>query len=174
MFKTIKTILFPTNLSESCRLAFDYVAAIATRFQATIVLLHVIDKMPEFAVERLRGMLGNDQWEQLQKRKEYSAREVLIGKRSSNAMIQEALEQFCNQVGINDASCGYHTREIVISHGEPVKKINHIAKKYQCDLIIMGARDGCLTNNSIGPTIKSVMRKSTIPVMVVPPTESRD
>jgi nucleotide-binding universal stress UspA family protein len=171
MFKSVKAILFATNLSESCRQAFDFAAAMATRFQATIVMLHVMEKMPDYVEGRLRGMLGSQQWDEMQSNHERNAQEVLIGKKSSNSVIREALDQFCSQAGIDDASCGYHSREIVISDGDVVDDILKNAKSYDCDLIIMGTREGFLSKNTIGSTIKSVMRQSRIPVMVVPPTE---
>ena len=171
MFKQVKAILFATNLSENCRQAFDYAAAMATRFEATIILLHVMDKMPDYVEGRLRGLLGNKMWDDMQEAHERNAQEALIGKKSSNKLVREALNQFCSQAGIDDASCGYHSREVVVSDGEVVEDIIKTSKEYDCDLIIMGAREGFLSKNSIGTTIKSVMRQSRIPVMMVPPTE---
>lgn len=171
MLKDLNTILFATNLSETGRPAFDLAAAIATRFQATIVLLHVIEKISDYAQERLRGLLGREQWEIMQRSRERNAQEALIGKRSSNSFIREALKRFCSQAGIDDASCGYHSREIVISEGDVVEEIIQASKKYNCDLIIMATREGFLAKNSIGSIIKSVMRKSMIPVVVVPPKQ---
>lgn len=169
MFKPLKAILFATNLSENCRDAFDFAAALATRFQATIILLHVMEKMPDYVEGRLQGMMGKQQWEAMVKSQQKSAQEVLIGKKSSSKLIQKALTEFCSQAGIDDDSCGYHSREIVISDGEVVSDIIAYSKKYECDLIIMGARQGLISKTSVGSTIKSVLRQSTIPVMVVPP-----
>ncbi len=171
MFKQVSSILFATNLSESCRKAFDFTAAMATRFQATIVLLHVMEKMPDYVEASLRRHLGKEQWAELQETHERTAQEELIGKKSSNRLIREALDQFCSQVGIDDDACGYHSREIVITDGDVVEDIIETSKKHNCDLIIMGTREGFLSKNSIGAVIKSVMRQSRIPVMVVPPTE---
>jgi nucleotide-binding universal stress UspA family protein len=171
MFRQVNAILFATNLSESCRQAFDFAAAMATRFQATIVLLHVMEKMPDYVEGRLKGLLGKEQWASMQNAQERNAQEALIGKKSSNKLIREALTEFCSQAGIDDASCGYHSREIVISSGDVVEDILENAKTYDCDLIVMGTREGFLSKNTLGATIKSVMRRSRIPVMVVPPSE---
>jgi nucleotide-binding universal stress UspA family protein len=171
MFDNVNAILFATNLSDSCRQAFDLAAAMATRFQATLVMMHVMEKMPDYVEGRLRGLLGNEQWEAMQNSQEKNAQEFLIGKKSSNRMVKEALAHFCSQAGIDDDACGYHSREIVISDGDVVEDILKHAEEYNCDMIIMGARDGFLSKNTIGNTIKSVMRRSGIPVMMVPPTE---
>ena len=172
MMKSVKTILFATNLSQECMAAFDLAAAIAIRFQATIVLLHVMEKMPDYIESRLKGILGEEEWKKNIESQVSGARQQLIGKKSSNKMIQAALSQFCSEAGIDDNACGYHSREIVVTDGEVVQDILECSRSYQCDLIIMGASSGFLSNNTIGPVIKGVMRKSKIPVMMVPPVDA--
>jgi nucleotide-binding universal stress UspA family protein len=162
--------LFATSLSADCMAAFDMAAGIATRFQATLVLLHVVEKMPDYIESRLVGLLGEKQWKETIASRISGAREQLIGKKSSNKMIQVALEQFCNDAGIDNDACGYHSREIVVTDGEVIQDILKTAKDFDCDLIIMGAKHGFLSHNSIGTIIKDVMRQSKIAVMMVPPT----
>jgi nucleotide-binding universal stress UspA family protein len=169
MFKPIQSILFATNLSENCLAAFDFAASMATRYQATLVLLHVVEKMPEYIEGRLKGLLGEKEWAELSRSHADNARQALIGKKSSNRLIQEALEKFCVEAGIDDASCGYHSREIVIADGEIVEEVINQADHYKADLIVLGTRDGFLSDNRIGQTIKSILRNSKVPVMVVPP-----
>lgn len=174
MFKTFKSILFATNLSENCRQAFEVAASMATRYQATLVLLHVQERMPDYIESRLKGLLGEKQYDDLAHSHESSVRQALIGKKSSNSLVRKALEQFCVEAGIEDASCGYQSREIVVADGELVDEIVAKSKEYNCDVIIMGARDGFLSDNSIGATIKSVMRRSKVPVMMVPPAHDEE
>ena len=174
MIKPVKNILFATNLSPDCVSAFHFAAAIATRFQATLVLLHVVDKMPEYIESRLKGLLGEAQWQEQVSSQVASARQQLIGKKSSNAMIKTALGHFCSEAGIDDDACGYHSREIVVTDGEVIEDIIESAHKYECDLIVMGTKEGFLSHNSIGANIKGVMRKTQIPVMVVPPLDQAD
>ena len=54
---------------------------------------------------------------------------------------------------------------------EVVERIIEHAIAQDSDLIILGAHEGLLTKQSIGPTVKSVLRKSKIPVLVVPYVE---
>jgi nucleotide-binding universal stress UspA family protein len=169
MFKPIQSILFATNLSENCRAAFDVAASMATRYQATLVLLHVIEKMPEYVEGRIKGLLGEAHWKEISQSHADNARQALIGKKSSTKMIREALDRFCIDAGIDDASCGYHSREIVVADGEIVEEVIAQSKKYKADLIVLGTRDGFLSDNRIGQTIKAILRDSKIPVMVVPP-----
>lgn len=170
MFTPIKSILFATNLSETCLPAFNMAASMATRHQATLVLLHVLERMPDYVESRLKGLLGEKEYEDLAQKNSDNARQALIGKKSSNQFIREALAQFCTDAGIDDDSCGYQSREIVVSEGDLIEEIISQTNESKCDLIVMGARAGFLSDNSIGHTIKAVMRQSKVPVMMVPPT----
>lgn len=176
MIKPVSSILFATNLSENCRDAFDFAASLATRYQATIVLLHVIEKMPDYVEGRLKGMLGEKKWNQLTATHEDTARQTLIGKRPTNELVRKALDQFCVDVGIDNTECGYVSREIVVRDGDVVEEILEQSKTYNCDVIVMGARSRGFFSKAtpLGNTIKDVLRRSAIPVMVVPPapTES--
>ena len=58
---------------------------------------------------------------------------------------------------------------VVVSDGEVIQDIVKYSKDYNCDLIIMGIKEGFLSHNAIGGITKGVIRKSKIPVMVVPP-----
>jgi nucleotide-binding universal stress UspA family protein len=42
------------------------------------------------------------------------------------------------------------------------------AGESNCDLIVMGGGEGVLAGVSVGKTIKTVLKKSKIPVLVVP------
>jgi len=169
MYRMIKRILFATDLTANCKPAFDYAATLATRYQATIVLLHVIEKMPDYVEGRLKGLLGREQWRQMSESHRKDAFETLTGKRPSNRLIRAALDQFCADSGIDDNACGYKSKEIVIGDGDTVDEIVSTSKEYDCDIIVMGAKQAFMSEKtSIGPVIKGVLRRSKLPVMVVP------
>ncbi len=171
MLKPVKSILFATNLNKTCIPAFEMAASLAARHQATLVLIHVVQQMPEYVENRLKGLFGEQGYEDMVQKKSNTARAALIGKRSSSDLVRDALEQFCANAGIDDDSCDYQTREIVVTSGNLEDEILAAAKKYNCGLIVMGAREGFISDNSIGHTIKTIMRRSSIPVMMVPPPE---
>jgi nucleotide-binding universal stress UspA family protein len=176
MFKGIKTILFTTNLSKNCVPAFDVAVMLAMQFKAKILLLHVMESIPDYVEGRLEGLLGENQWKDMQHSHENEVRQKLIGKRSSNTLIQKALEHFCTEAGIDEASCGYQAREVIIDDGDVPQSILANAKAHECDIIIMGAPETRLLKKSIGNTTKSVLKKSKVPVIVVPvdPKEKKD
>jgi nucleotide-binding universal stress UspA family protein len=169
MLKNVKTILFATNLTRSSVPAFEAAVAFALAFQAKIVLLHVLEKIPDYIAGRLAGMLGEDQWRQMMDAYQAEVRQKLIGKRSSSKLVRKALEHFCTQAGIGSAASAFQSREIVVADsGDVAERIIETAIAQECDLIILGAHEGLFTKQAIGPTVKSVLIKSTIPVMVVP------
>jgi nucleotide-binding universal stress UspA family protein len=171
MIKPLASILFATNLTDNCRPAFDFAASLATRYQASIVLLHVLEKMPDYVEGRIRGLLGDQQWKEIAEAHEQSARQVLIAKRPSSELVREALDKFCIAAGIDDAACTFVSREIVVRDGEIIDEIVEQAAASKSDLIVMGARQGGLfvKETAIGPTIKGVLRRAKVPVLVVPP-----
>lgn len=168
MHKGIKTILLATDLTQNCMPAFDFAAILALRFQAKIVILHVIEKIPDYVESRLEALLGETNWNEMMRAYENEARQKLIGKRSSSKLIRKALDHFCTEAGIDEASCGYQSREVVIGDRNIVESIIENSKKHACDLIILGGHEARLLKKSIGTTIKSVLQKSKIPVLVVP------
>ncbi len=168
MIKPIKTILFATNLNENCKPAFEMAASIATRYQATIVFLHVLEKLPTVIEGRLKSLVGEKAWHEMAQYHADSARDVIIAKRSSNKLIMNALEHFCSNAGIDNDSCGYNTVEILVADGEVVEEIINHSNEYNADLIVMRARVGFLSDNRIGHILKSVIKKAHCSVMIVP------
>ncbi len=169
MLKNIKTILFATNLERNSVPAFEAAVMLALTFRAKIVLLHVLEKMPGYVEGRLASMFGEDQWTDILEKHETDARQKLIGKRSSSALIRKALEHICNTVGIDDASCGYESREVVVARsGDVAEGIIENAVKQGCDLIVVGGHEGLFAKQTLSHAVKSVLKRSQIPVLVVP------
>lgn len=167
-FEGIKTILFATNLTQECLKAFDFAVILALKFRAKIVILHVMEKLPDYAESRLEGILGEDVWSEMRRTHEKEAHQALIGKRSSSKLIRKALEHFSIEAGIDEASCGYQSQEIVIGDGNVVDGIIKHSQQHACDLIILGGRQSLHKTKSISGTTKSVLQRSNTPVLVVP------
>jgi nucleotide-binding universal stress UspA family protein len=171
MLKPIKTILFATDLSKNCQAALDFTNAMATRFQAKVFLLHVIDEMPEVVDGRLKDLLGRHKWEDLVNAQQANVHKSLTGKTSVNKMIRDDIQNFCKLVGIDDQVCDMSSREILITQGNVPENITAQAKEHDCDIIVLGAKSGLISKTSIGGVIKSVLKDSKIPVTVVPKYE---
>jgi nucleotide-binding universal stress UspA family protein len=168
MHKGIKTILFATKLNQESMAAFNLAAKLALQFQARLIILHVIEKIPDNIESHVKVFLGEKKWNAVRQGLENEAQQALIGKRSSGKLIRKALEHLCSEAGIDEASCGYQSREIVIGEGNVVDSIIEYSKEQACDLIIIGSHENHRLTKSIGATIKSVLRRSKKPVLVVP------
>lgn len=172
MLKPIRSILFATDLTSNCQSALEFTIAVATRFHATIYMLHVIEKLPDHMNERLKGLLGNHQWEQMVDSHKLSAHRSLLGKQSTNATVRQAIHNFCKQENIADDSCDFKSHEIIISDGEVIEDILSNAETNKCDLIVLGGHRHLFSKTALGSTAKGVLKKSRIPVTLVPPEAS--
>ena len=57
--------------------------------------------------------------------------------------------------------------DVVLEKGNPAKMILQVAEEKECDLIVMGIKGGGVVDEMIGGTVRGVMRRAKIPVMVM-------
>lgn len=168
MLKPVNSILFATDLTTNCQQALDFTISMGIRFQALIYMLHVIEGLPDDFEHQLKDLLGHHQWDDIVSAKENDVHKSLLGKKATNPMVRGQIKDFCKLVGVDNETCDFQSREIIISTGDIVEGIIENATKNECDLIVLGAPEGFLSRNSIGNNIKSVLKSSPIPVTVVP------
>ena len=82
------------------------------------------------------------------------------------------MHNFCKQEGIDDDSCDFQSREIIITDGEVIEDILKHAETNECDLIVLGGHRSLFGKTSVGQTVKGVMKRSKIPVTLVPSEKS--
>jgi len=173
MLKPIRSILFATDLTSNCQPALDLTLSLATSLQAKAYMLHVIEPLPEHMDERLKDLLGAHQWEKMVASHENNARKSLLGKQSTNSVIREAIYNFCKQAGIDGESCNFQAHQILISAGAISSDILKASEENSCDLIIIGGQQNSLFfKTPHSTTAKGLLKKSKIPVTVVPAVES--
>lgn len=163
-----KTILFTSNLSTASRVAFKHAHILANQFGAKLILLHVMEKSPSNYESYMIGLFGPDKWHQVLRNNKEEAKHALVGKVSPKQMARTALSEFCKKDESGEEGLVIPPSEIVVKEGDVVEAILGQASEHKCDLIIMGANEGLLSSSSVGSTIKSVLKKSKIPVLVVP------
>ena len=166
-------ILFPTDLSEHARYSFKYAASVAALYKAGIIILHVLE---EETSDNTRNMLsvflGSEKMRELeQKQDEHarSARDILIGKRQEADIVKDALSMFYEDLKPQMSRQDTPPDEILVKKGDTVDEIIAAVRKYNCDLIVMGhGKYNALAEAVIGSTTKTVLRKSKVPVLVIP------
>lgn len=168
MLKDINTILFTSNLSATSRVSFGHAAVLASQLKAKIVLLHIIEKLPENYESRMTGLFGQAKWHEVLLQHKEEARHALVGKVSPRQMARTALSEFCRESGNGNDQCASFPHEIVVKEGDVVEEILQQAAEHSCGVIIMGAGKGLLSGTSVGHIIKSVLKKSKIPTLIVP------
>lgn len=143
--KDFKAILFATDFSESSDYAFGYAHSLAKKFNARLLIVHIINEPVD-----LRGFyVPHISFEKLEEEIEEGA--------------QKMMEKFC-RTHIRD----YDNYETFIVPGIPYDEIIKKAAEAAADLIIMGThgRTG-LDHVLFGSTAEKVVRKATIPVMTI-------
>ncbi|MEJ2155690.1 MAG: universal stress protein [Desulfobacteraceae bacterium] len=175
MAKQIETILFASDLSEISRVAFGNVAMMAAQLNAKIVLLHVIEKVPESYEYRLKSLFGENQWNDILTDHKEEAQHALIGKVSERQMARTALSQFCRESDSlsEEGRDSAVQDEIVVVEGDVTGTILKQAEEHKCDLIVMCASKGLISGTSVGHNIKTVLKKSKVPTLVVPTGQVR-
>lgn len=143
--KDFKTILFATDFSESSDYAFQYAYALARKFDARLLLMHVINEPVD-----LRGFyVPHISFEKLEEEIEEGAKKMM--------------EKFC-RTHIRD----FDNYETLIVPGIPYDEVIKKATENSADLIVLGThgRTG-LDHVLFGSTAEKVVRKSPVPVMTI-------
>ncbi len=168
----VKRILFATDLSENARQALAYAVSIANLYKAGIVIVHALEDSP--AIDAAIGShLGQEKWAEIQRKNEASAREAIIGKRKpENPEVREALKTIFRDATADFENQSFFLDDVVVKRGLPVDVILDAAKSLQCDLIVIGTQShGGLKQMVMGSTAQRVLKRSTVPVLVVPLAE---
>ena len=140
----MKTFLVPTDFSAASRNATEYAAALAKDFNAQIILLHII--VPPIVIEDTSASA-------------YLMTKAEIMERDRKLMKKEI--EKCTQK--------YNLRvEGFIGEGSPTEVINQFVKLKNTDLIVMGMKGKGKSNSIFGSTTVTVMRKSEVPVFIIP------
>jgi nucleotide-binding universal stress UspA family protein len=141
-----KKILFCTDFSENCDLAFGYAYGIAKRDDGALYIIHVIPTVSSY----VESYLGGDQWKKIE---ENNWKEI-------DRMLEE---KYLSQ--IEDRS---RVRAVVKS-GREDEEILDFAKKESVDIIIVGTqgRTG-IRHAFLGSVAEKIVRRSFVPVFVIP------
>ncbi len=158
MIPEIKKILYATDMSENARFAFGYAVSLANRYDAKIVVLHVIEDVSSQMNAQVADLLGAEKWQELQRIRKKEVVETLVKK----------LEAFCSETAAADNACPFTMPDIKVRKGHSVEEIiaESIASDY--DIIVMGTHGhGILAGAMMGSTAMRVVRRSHVPVMVI-------
>jgi nucleotide-binding universal stress UspA family protein len=147
--KPFDTILYGTDFSETSEHAFDYAFTLARKFDAKLLVMHVITEPVD-----LRGFyVPHVSFEKLEE-------EITAG-------AEKMMHKFC-RTKIKE----FTNFECIISTGIPYEEIVGKAKERNASLIVVGThgRSG-IDHLLFGSTAERVVRSAPCPVMTVRPPE---
>lgn len=137
-----RRILLATDLSPRCDRALDRAVSLARTCEASLIIAH--------ALEDIEGVLRNQP--------------PLPSWRRPTDSAQLAKRRITRDI----AASGMKNFEILVERGEPADVIANAAQAQGVDLILTGvARDEMFGRFALGTTIERLLRKTTIPLLVV-------
>lgn len=153
----IKTILYASDTLEGSRDVFKHAIQEAKIHQAKLVYVHVLTESLVEQELQNKGYLPLD-IKARHKQSQETAESQRVLTRIENFLVRQGLTE--------DPDLNI---DIEICYGRPSKAILKLAKKLPADLIVLGNRSSrTLTQFFLGSTTQNVIRKSSIPVVVVP------
>jgi nucleotide-binding universal stress UspA family protein len=162
MIPQIKKILYATDLSKNSVFAFRYATKFAEKYDAEIVILHVIEPIPSVAKHYMKIYVDEAKWEEKIRYEQDLAIE----------RIKKRLQEFCKQETQEAPQCLAQVSSILVRPGYPVEEILKAADEEHCSMIVLGTHGkGFLKQTFLGSVARSVLDRAKKPVFIVPLTQ---
>jgi nucleotide-binding universal stress UspA family protein len=159
MIPRIKKILYATDLSKNSVYAYRYAMDMAEKYNAEIVVLHVIEPIPPQVRHYVSIYVDESKWEDKIK----TEREISI------EQIKKRLQEFCKKESERDPRCLLLVSKILVQPGHPVEEILKAADEEACEVIVLGTHGkGFLKHTFLGSVACSVLDRSRKPVFIIP------
>jgi len=159
MIPQIKKILYATDLSKNSVYAFRYATKMAEKYDAGIIILHVVEPIPSVARHYMKIYVDEAKWEEKIKYEQDLAIE----------QIKKRLQEFCRQETHEAPQCLALVSNILVRPGHPVEEILKAADEEDCSMIVLGTHGkGFLRQTFLGSVARSVLDRSRQPVLIIP------
>lgn len=165
MLPVVTNILYPTDLSENATFACNYAVYLAKLTGAKVHILHVSEKLSSDAVIAIESYMMSSE-----------ARKNSLKDRMkrSKAVIEKKINAYWEQQTPEVRALKDRIASVEVCEGYPAETILKRIQKRQCDLVVMGAHEKGMIHTFLGSVTKSVLRRSHVPVLVVPlPADAR-
>ena len=159
MIPKIQKILYATDLSPNSVYALRYAMNSAIKHDADIIILHVLEKVDPASHVMLDLYL-------YEKRQQEIAEEHVS---ETKTLIKKRLRALRDQELEGRPEFEKKVISIEVCEGFPAEKILSKAQELNCDEIIMGTHSkGIIANTFLGSTAKRVLRRTRMPVLIIP------
>ena len=159
MTPTITHILFTTDLSKNSTYAMRHAASLARVTGAKLHVLHVMEPMSDDARVTIQMFIQDK-----------SVRDDAMSSRNQHvkALLAERQKNFWAALPDEDRSILDQIESIEVVEGHAAEVILRRSKELGCDIIVLGAHDHGFSHTFLGTVAKRVLRRATIPTLVVP------
>ncbi len=154
MLPTIETVLYCTGLGPNSAHVFRYAYAVARRFGARIVALHVIESLSPRQRALVEGYSGLG-----------SLTEILSqAEREAARLLPQRIEEFCAREAPDD-DWRKIVADVVVAEGHVADQILGHQQSAGADLVVIGVHgESSLT---LGSTARRLVKKCPVPVLTV-------
>ncbi len=167
MIPKIKKILYATDLTENSAYAFRYAVNSATKHDADVYILHVLE-IPAFPFP----FPGEEGWgtpssgsQYVKNLEKYTAEQITRARKE----IESRLREFCGQELQGNADLLKQIVSIDVIEGDPAVQILQKVDELKPDLVVMGTHGkGRLAHAFLGSEAEKVLHRIKIPVLIVP------
>ena len=156
----IRKILYASDLGKYTRPVFRLAVSQARRYDAQILMLHVVSPLGATAESIVGTYLGSDNVEKIQR----------DGLQQVLATMKTRLAKFCE-----DELAAYQLKRVpvteilVVCESDPSFAILKVAKEHEVDMIIMGKSTHTFFGSTVmGTTARRVSRHAQVPLLLVP------
>ncbi len=159
MSQHISQILFTSDLSDNSTHAFRQAVFLAKATNARLHVLHVTEPLSDEARITLRIFLQD-------KTVQEEALKSRVGQ--LKLMLEERQKTFWNSLPEQDQLIQKQIDSVEVIEGHPAEVILRRSKELDCDLIVLGTHSHGFTHTFLGSVAKRILRRATIPTLVVP------
>ena len=159
----VKNILYSTDLSQNTHIAFGYAAYLARITGAEVHILHVLERLSEDANFTIQTYVQDD-----------AMRHNMLELRVERARkaLEDRQEAFWSAQSAEDQKARDQIKSVTVCESYPAEEILKSAKTHNCDLIVMGSHERGMSHTFLGSVAKSVLRRSSVPTLIVPLVDS--
>lgn len=160
MIPKIRKILYATDLTPNSAYAFRYAIDAAKKYDASIVILHVLEPIPHSTYPLwINTFLDKEQ------------QKKILGETIADTTdrIRRRLKIFCDRELKDDPEGVDRVVSIEVCQGFPAEEILTKADELECDAVVMGNHGkGIVGHTFLGSTAKRVLRRVRKPAFIIP------
>ncbi len=163
-------ILFASDLSADMTKVFEQAAAMATYMDAELIIAHIMEEGDTNAQKNVKKLFGEDVFDSITNQRKEGARNILIGKNTDALKIRQAIFGMLTEDDPEKTHMLSPIADTIVTEGKSVVgSLLDIASEKECDFIVAGCdQQGLIAKTMGNKFIRAILKKSPIPVFVVP------